>query len=94
MSKVKDMPAFPSGEKYSVTDYGGNCHDASKAPYYPGMTLRQHYAGLAMQGLCSNPDLSKYAYEKGFHHDDVRTDFAGSAVKMADALIKELERKP
>jgi hypothetical protein len=47
----------------------------------PGLTIRQHYAGLAMQGLCANSI-------PGEHH---RPDFlANEAVQYADALIKAL----
>lgn len=46
------------------------------------MTLRQHYAGLSLQGLLAAPDLGR-----------VRGgDIVEAAVKYADALIAELER--
>lgn len=43
-----------------------------------GLTKREYFAGLAMQGMASN-DLT---YE----------DIAHDAVKMADALLKELDK--
>lgn len=38
-----DEPAFLTGDKYRLAGV-------------LGMTLREHYAGLAMQGLLANPD--------------------------------------
>ena len=46
-----------------------------------GLTLREHFAGLAMQGLCANPDIAGSI-------DEV----ASAAVLMANALITELEK--
>lgn len=43
-----------------------------------GLTKREYFAGLAMQGM-ANSDLT---YE----------DIAHDAVKMADALLKELDK--
>lgn len=48
-----------------------------------GMTLRQWYAGQAMQGLCH---IAKESYI-----DDPQS-LASDAVATADALIKELEK--
>jgi len=54
-----------------------------------GMTLRQHYAGLAMQGMMAD----------GLVREDLDGDkncyqvFAINAVKMADALLAALEDK-
>lgn len=47
-----------------------------------GMTLRQHYAGLAMQGILSNPNC-----------DGNRPLIVQAAVLNADALCKALEKK-
>jgi hypothetical protein len=51
-----------------------------------GLTLRQHYAGLAMQGFCANadPEFMRIPIE----------DCCSLSVKMADALIAALEVKP
>lgn len=45
-----------------------------------GMTLRQHYAGLAMQGMAMRSQVL-------FDHE-----IASLSVKLADALIAELEK--
>ena len=47
-----------------------------------GMTLREHYAGLAMQGMLADQSLDESAEE-----------CAVVAVLFADALIAELEAK-
>lgn len=47
-----------------------------------GMTLRQYYAGLAMQGLIAGQYDDSYNYEE----------LACASIKRADALIKELEK--
>jgi len=49
----------------------------------PGLTIRQHFAAMAMQGLCANSI-------PGQHHSFERLSF--EAVQMADALIKELNK--
>lgn len=56
-----------------------------------GMTLREYYAGLAMQGLLANgesPGYAGLAQREGFHEST-----AIIAVRMADALIAKLEEK-
>jgi len=46
-----------------------------------GLTKREHFAGLAMASLCAmGTDNMAYSY------------YAESAVKHADALLKELEK--
>lgn len=50
-----------------------------------GLTKREYFAGLAMQGLCSACD------EEGVWSHDAKI-VAGAAVKYADALLAELER--
>lgn len=46
-----------------------------------GMTLRQYYAGLAMQGIIASLDGRAE-----------KSDIAAVSVEMADALLKELEK--
>jgi len=50
----------------------------------PGMTLLEHYAGLAMQGIISNPYWNE-------HGDFSEVGIARCAVDMAKALIAQLE---
>ena len=48
------------------------------------MTLREHYAGLAMQGIVAASHLFRSHTAEGR---------AALAVKYADALIRELEKE-
>lgn len=47
----------------------------------PGLTKREHFAGLALQGLCANSRLSTYP--------DI---LISIAVQMADHLINQLNQ--
>lgn len=50
----------------------------------PGMTLRQHYAGLALQGLLADPQTGRDGAEV--------EDIVRMAVRAADALLLELTK--
>lgn len=49
----------------------------------PGLTKREYFAAMAMQGLCAN------SIPGGHHHPEAR---AKEAVQNADALLAELEK--
>lgn len=66
-SKIKQNPDAP--EQVSVAQ--------------SGMTLREYYAGQAMQGICVNAGRNGHK----FHEAD---ELAKEAVKVADALIRAL----
>lgn len=63
-----DMPAMPPNAGW-------------EHPQAKGLTKREYFAGLAMQAILSNPDLSGHVSQK-----------ASSAVSAADALLKELDK--
>ncbi len=65
----KEMGALPVGAMSTIDGF---------AQY--GITLRQHYAGLAMQGFSANPECTQ---------DDVSL-VAKAAVMQADALLAAL----
>lgn len=79
--KLGDMPAFPVEDGESTWDI-----DTQTTKFIPmrGMTLRQHYAGLAMQGLIRQGMVS---YENC-------SAWAKEAVICADALLAALEKQP
>ena len=80
--KNADLPANPCGEKWrQQIQHGGDYVECSRAPLFGGLTKREYFAGLAMQGLC--------AHSGDYHRD---TDLAQDAVMYADALLAELER--
>jgi hypothetical protein len=64
--------------------------------FHSGMTLREYYAGLALQGLASNSDLGKMImtnWQAGKDKELTSSQLiARDAVEMADALIAELNR--
>ena len=51
-----------------------------------GMTLRDWFAGMAMQGFCSNPNASNHPNAVA---NWLRDHGAVSAYQMADAMIQE-----
>jgi hypothetical protein len=52
-----------------------------------GITKREYFAAMAMQGLVANSELSE-------KHGIPQTETSELAVKMADALIAELNKEP
>ena len=66
------MPQPPMFNKYGTVLWGNQS----------GLTKREHYAGLAMQGLVSNPNFRGSFKE-----------VSEDAVGMADALLAALEEQ-
>ncbi len=54
----------------------------------PGLTIRQHFAALAMQGLCANAEWGKALKEDDW--DDFVYRVTTGAVDMANSLISQL----
>lgn len=73
----KNEPAYPSGGSFDSE--GRECNSG-----WPGLTKREYFAGLAMQGLLAN-DWQGYA--KRSEECDV---LAQTAVNFADALLTSL----
>ena len=57
-------------------------------PSLIGLTKREHYAGLAMQGLLALPDKGTYG-----SFDEAIERICEVSVKFADELLKQLENK-
>lgn len=72
-------PAFPSG-KSEKTGY------ENTLPYYEGMTLRDWFAGQALQGILSQPLDSDCAFNPGLR--------ASSAFEYADAMLTARNNLP
>lgn len=88
MNIKADQPIFPS----EVSSYIIRKNEKKQLCFsgrHPGMTLREHYAGLALQGMLHN-------FNPGSLRPDERTPpwFAKSAVALADALIAQLSAPP
>jgi hypothetical protein len=72
----KDMPAMPiSEEDTDRIDVG--------VKIYTGLTKREHFAGLAMQGLLSNNKSTG---------ENLYLDMSEVSVFIADALLAELDK--
>jgi len=72
-----DMPASPQHQgTFQVAEDGNTKHYANGH----GLTKREHFAGLAMQGILAN-----HQYKGSVDH------FAECSVEYADALLKALE---
>lgn len=78
--RVDGGPAFPA-----------STYDAGSHVPAPGMTLRDWFAGLAMQGWFA-------ARDPGDLHEvlgrDAGADLAGLSYKMADAMLAARSEKP
>jgi len=56
--------------------------------YQGGMSLRDYFAALALQGFCSNPDLNKAAVMLDRNPEQVRAAYVKSAYAAADEMLK------
>ena len=78
---MKDKPAFPFN--FDVND------DGRKAIINaPGLTKREYFAGLAMQGLCA--DFGQF--EPLDDSENIVPALMKESVAMADALLEELAK--
>ena len=66
-------------------------------PSLLGLTKREHYAGLAMQGLLANPQYWKRVYKTlsslKANKDSIECVFAQFSIKLADEILQQLEEK-
>lgn len=58
-----------------------------------GLTKREHFASLALQGMLSNPDYTKAFIKTKVNAEIERKVYSELSVKMADSLIKALNAK-
>ena len=73
---MKNSPAFP-------------CRPDIDNPIYDGMTLRDYFAGKAMQGFITNDNLLKEASH--YLPEGSEYSIARLAYDQADAMLKERE---
>ena len=82
MSKITGNEPIGIGEYQEYNRYG----DKEGTPYrFKGLSIRQYYAGLAMQGICANTSSEIKPFQK---------EIAYLSVSIADALIKQLNEAP
>jgi len=77
--KNADMPAMPT--------YELNGQNVLQDTSY-GLTKREHFAGLALNGLMSDASAM---FEMAPEGEDPARYFAKTSVNLADALLAELE---
>ena len=69
----------------------------TRNPSLIGLTKREHYAGLAMQGLLANPQYWKRVYKTlsslKADKDSIECVFAQFSIKLADEILQQLEEK-
>jgi hypothetical protein len=72
------------------------CTDAQSTPngtLQLGLTIREHFAAMAMQGLLANPTIPQIARSQGAEtHEAIMDWYSQGAVQHADALIAELAK--
>ena len=95
--KNADKPINPSTSiKISDTEFF-EYNLPTKERQYSGLTKREHYTGLAMQGLLANPQYWKRVYKTlsslKANKDSIECVFAQFSIKLADEILKQLEEK-
>ena len=86
--KNADKPINPSTSiKISNTEFF-EYNLPNQERQYSGLTKREHYAGLAMQGLLTLPDKGTFG-----SFDEAIEWICEVSVKFADELLKQLEEK-
>lgn len=59
---------------------------------FRGLTKRELFAAMAMQGFCSNPEFQTASLQSADEHDMRITDWiAVAACEHADSLLQQLE---
>ena len=80
--KNSDQPAFPISEEETDRIDTGVC-------IYTGVTKREYFAAMAMQGLCSNARIADIA--TGKMGKSVALEIAIKAENIADTVLRHLE---
>ena len=85
-----DKPINPIPE--DIRDYSGNFDNR-----FSGLSKREYFAGLAMQGLLANPQYWKRVYKTlsslKANKDSIECVFTQFSIKLADEILKQLEEK-
>ena len=76
----EDKPILKSGFMSTLTPLS-----------YAEMSLRDLFAGMAMQGMWANSALTLYCEKEKIPPSDVKKAYASSAYQQADAMLKERE---
>lgn len=83
-----DEPAFPHDRVY-IASNGGKYNEVVPNG---GLTKREYFAAMAMQGIISNRELYR-GFAKLDTSREIGQIVASASIEYANALIEELERK-
>jgi hypothetical protein len=64
--------------------------DLDNQHFQVGLTKREYFAGLAMQGLMSNPEFIKVG-TFDFKYNKTAERVSSISIKVADELLKQIE---
>lgn len=84
-----DKPINPQVYNQCGTDDYEPLVDGKKTGFekkMPGLTKREYFAGVALQGILSN----RWSMEFGNYNEEAKAEMA---IKQADELLKQLENK-
>lgn len=90
--KNSDMPAMPTYDVIETCSADGNEGPFLVTDNNSGLSKREHFAAMAMQGMLANTDMMKVVMDS----DEFASpwdDYAEQAIKQADALLAALEGK-
>ena len=86
--KNADKPIYPTtSQKINETEFF-EYNLPNKEKQYSGLTKREYFAGLAMQGLLALPDKGTFG-----SFDEAIEWICEASVKFADELLKQLENE-
>ena len=86
--KNADKPIYPTtSQKINETEFF-EYNLPNKEKQYSGLTKREYFAGLAMQGLLALPDKGIFG-----SFDEAIEWICEASVKFADELLKQLENE-
>ena len=86
--KNADKPIYPTtSQKINETEFF-EYNLPNKEKQYSGLTKREYFAGLAMQGLLALPDKGTFS-----SFDEAIEWICEASVKFADELLKQLEKE-
>lgn len=84
-------PAHHLKQNERIEDPTTGCITINESEYcYTGLTKREYFAGLAMQGMLSSDYSGEFMGEINDNTNDRPNGLADNAIRYADALLKQL----
>lgn len=85
-AKMGNRPAFPSDFNYGDKDFTGMPIIVHRTSF--GLTKREYFAGLAMQGMLANATAANPTK----NNEPTAVVLSKAAIVIADELLKQLEQ--